>query len=236
MEDFTAAEERFITWTELLQEADSVACRQAVEEFEELMVTDQVCYYIWSEWAQLYLYGVWSPTRNTTAYGMLLERVMADERLADLDKESLPRLMGILGHNQVGDQAQNFPFYDSEERAGELTDYLGRRVLLMIIDTTCPSCLDIMQEVESCGAIMSAVADGQMELVVISLGVTPEALLPLLMEKRDTPWQIFCSGRSTLEAAYYDTAAAPFMLLLGPDGRVEAEMTRDTKNILEKLQ
>lgn len=236
MEDFVGAEERFVLWSELLLEADTVECRKAVGEFVELMAADEVCFYIWNEWAQLYLYGVWSPTRNDMAFEMLLRSVQADPRVADIDKEYVPRLLGILDHNQVGEMAQDFPFYDKDERRGELSDFRGRNVLLLLIDTTCPSCLDVMQEIEQSRVIMEAVADGRVEMVAISLGVIPSSLQELIEEKEGTPWRIYSTGRNTLEEAHYDTSAAPIFLLLAPDGSVEVSMTRDVKLVESRLR
>lgn len=236
LDDVAAAEERFLEWGKLLLEADTVESRQAVDEFVELMTSDEVCYLVWSEWTRMHLYGVWSPLRNNEVFEMLLRKLQDDDRVAPEHKDFVPRLLNVVTHNQEGQMAQEFSFYDKDERRGELSDFRGQRVLLLLIDTTCPSCLDMMQEVEESRAIMEAAVQGDVSLVAISLGVTPEELQPLIVAKEGTPWQFYCSGRGTLESAYHDTEAAPILLLLSPEGRVEVAMTRDVKSVAERLK
>lgn len=236
LDDVSGAEERFKEWCELLLGADSDAQRRAVGEFVEVMVADEVCYYVWSEWARMYLYGVWSPWRNTEAFGVLLERIAEDERVPAEGKDFVPRLQGLVAHNRVGEEAEEFTMYDTEAREYTLASFRGQRVLLLIVDTTCPSCVDTMQEVEKNGTIMEAVRGGEVALVAVAINQTPESVVQFAEEKRGTLWQIYCAAGGDLERSYYDTEAAPMLLLISHDGRVEVAMTRDVARLASKIK
>lgn len=231
LDDVEAAEQKLVAWGELLLEADSTAREASVGEFLEVMVADQVCYYVWSEWVMLHLYGVWSPVRNEEAVMMLLERVVADERIAPEDKAGIPELIGVLTHNRVGEAAQEFAMFDTQAAEYHLADFRGRRVLLLLIDTTCPSCVDTMQEIENSRGVMAASQRGELALVAVAINQNPQSVAHFAEQKSGTPWQIFCASGLEISRAHYDTQAAPVLFLLSPEGRVEVGMTRDVKSI-----
>ncbi len=229
LDDVEGAEMRFKEWCELLKSADAESQSGAVAEFVELMVADEVCYHVWSEWARIYLYGVWSPVRNDEAFGMLLQAIATDPRVPADGRDYVPRLMDVLAHNRVGDMAEDIRMYDAAAQERHLADFRGRRLLLLIIDVTCPSCVDTMQEIEDNRRVMGAAERGELAMVVVTINQTPESITPLVEDKKNTPWQIFCSSVGELDEAYYDTEAAPVMFLLSEEGRVEVGMTRDVE-------
>lgn len=235
LEDVTSAESRFMEWCALLKGADGAAKESAVEEFLSIAVADEVGYYVWSEWAITNLYGLWSPVRDVEAFEMLLRGIQSDGRVPAGGKEFVPRLLGFLTHNQEGSKAEELEMFDTVGERVHLSDFRGQRVLLLIVDTTCPSCVDTMQAVESNRTLTEAAQRGELTLVVVAINQTPEQIVTLAEEKRGTLWRVYCTSGGELEANYYDAEASPELLLLSHDGKVVVAATRNVDLLAERV-
>ncbi len=235
LESVDASEQMFVEWAGLLQGADRAVCERAIQEFVEIMVADPVGYHLWTEWANLHLYGLWSPVRNEEAFGMLLQRVWNDPRVPSENKQHIPRLEGILTHNGVGDKAEELAMYDAEGAVAKLSNLRGRRVVLVMVDTTCPSCVDTMQKIEQTEVIMEAAQRGEVALVAVAINQTPEGIATLTREKSPLGWHIYCASSGQLERSYYDSEASPMLFLLSHDGTVEVAMTRNAESLAEAV-
>jgi hypothetical protein len=235
LEDVDAAESRFLEWCALLGEADRAAKEAAIREFLELAVADEIGYYLWSEWAITTLYGLWSPVRDMESFEMFLRGIASDGRVPAGGKEFAPRLLGLATHNQEGSKAEVFEMFDPAGDKVLLSDFRGKRVLLLIVDTTCPSCVDTMQAVESNRTLSEAAQSGELALVVVAINQSHEEVVEFAEEKRGTLWRVFCTSGSELEKNYYDAEASPELLLLSHDGKVEVAATRDIDLLAERV-
>lgn len=231
LESVDSSEQMFLEWAELLLEADKESRSRATEEFVEVMVADPVGYHLWTEWVNHYLYGLWSPVRNEEAFEELLDRVWEDERVPAQNKEYIPRLKGLLGHNRVGAQAEDIEIYDAEGNGARLSDLRGRRVVLVVVDTTCPSCVDTMQSIEQNEVLMRASQRGELALVAVAINQTPEGIVELTGEKSPLGWSIYCASSGEFERSFYDSEASPMIFLLSHEGVVEVAMTRNLESI-----
>lgn len=236
MENVTEAEKNFMEWAEALLGADTATQQLAIGEFVEALAKDEVCYYIYTEWAGNYLYGLGSSVRNEYAFGQILRRIDADERFAEADRRFISRLLGILSHNRVGERAEELDMVDENGEFVKLSDFEGQRVLLLVVDTTCPSCIDMMQSVEHNNTVMRAAQYQELTLAVVAMGQRPESIAEFAKSNAERGWRTFCTGRGNLEEAYYDLDASPMLLLIGADGTVEVEMTRNVEAIGEILK
>ena len=235
MEDVTAAEKDFMEWSEALLVADTATQKLAVEEFVEALAKDEVCYYIYTEWAGNYLYGLASPVRNEYAFEQILRGIATDERFEMADRSFIPQLLEILTHNRVGDRAERLNMLTPEGEMVALSDFEGQRVLLLVVDTTCPSCVDMMKSVEQSREITRAAQYQELALVVVAMGQRPESIADFANSNTERGWQTFCTGRGDLERAYHDLDASPVLYLIGADGTVEVGMTRNLKEIEKML-
>jgi hypothetical protein len=231
LESVDSSEQMFLEWAELLLEADKESRSRATEEFVEVMVADPVGYHLWTEWVNHYLYGLWSPVRNEEAFEELLDRVWEDERVPAQNKEYIPRLKGLLGHNRVGTRAEDIEIYDAEGNGARLSDLRGRRVVLVVVDTTCPSCVDTMQSIEQNEVLMGAAQRGELALVAVAINQTPEGIVELTGEKSPLGWSIYCASSGEFERGFYDSEASPMIFLLSHEGVVEVAMTRNLESI-----
>jgi hypothetical protein len=231
LESVDSSEQMFLEWAELLLEADKESRSRATEEFVEVMVADPVGYHLWTEWVNHYLYGLWSPVRNEEAFEELLDRVWEDERVPAQNKEYIPRLKGLLGHNSVGTRAEDIEIYDAEGNGARLSDLRGRRVVLVVVDTTCPSCVDTMQSIEQNEVLMGAAQRGELALVAVAINQTPEGIVELTGEKSPLGWSIYCASSGEFERSFYDSEASPMIFLLSHEGVVEVAMTRNLESI-----
>lgn len=235
MEDVTEAERDFMEWAKALIVADTTTQRIATEEFVAALAKDEVCFYIYTEWACNYLYGLGSPVRNEYAFGQILRQIVADERFATTDRNFIPPLLDVLDHNRVGEGVEELNMLDPQGGLRSLADFDSQRLLLLIVDTTCPSCIDMMQSVEQSDAIMRAVQHQELSLVVVAMGQSPESIAEFATSNTERGWLTFCTGRGDLKRAHFDLNSSPVLYLIGEGGVVEVGMTRDLNEIEEKL-
>lgn len=236
MEDIATAEKEFEEWTRRLHAAEESVQMAAIEEFAQMMGSDAVGYYIYTEWAMNHLYGVWSPVRNERLYGHLLRLVAADARLEGEDRSYIPRILELMQHNRIGEMPEEVRMLDTAGVEWSFEDFRGRRVLVLMVDVSCVSCVDTIKRIESQKAIVGAQREGRLELVVVAVGQTPETLEPLEREHAPKGWRVMCASRSDIESAYFDLEAVPFITLLGAGGEIEMAMTRDVEALAERLK
>ena len=229
--DVSGSEERFVEWAELLTKSDSVVQKSAVEEFVDAISKDEICYYVYTEWAMNYLYGIWSPVRNEFAFEHILHRMATEEATAVYDKSHINHLLKILRHNRQGGFAEDFRMYDVDGNESNLSDLRGNNVLLLMVDTTCPSCVDFIKLVESQKGIMKASRRGELSLVVVAMSASKEMLADFAKLHEGSMWQIFSASRSDLDRAFYDVEASPMLFFLNPSGKIVVPMTRDVKAV-----
>lgn len=237
LEDLEGAEEVFVEWSRRLATADSNTQRRSMDSLVELMGKDEVCAYIYTEWAINFLYGLWSPTRNEESFGYLLQRIYEEEALAPIRSAELRRIREMLTHNRAGSRAEDFVLYDTLGEKSTLHEVRGKgAMLLLLVDITCPSCIDIIAEVEKQEVIMEAARSGELALLIVAIGAHPEQLAPFAEEHKGSLWEVRGATRGALEGAYYDTDAAPCLVLIGTEGNVEVDMTRNTEALTERLK
>ena len=224
------AQQQFRAWAELLAEADTTAQKNAIDDFVAKVCADEVCYYIYTEWAMGHLYGLWSPVRNEFAFEYLLRNLMANVSLAE-DNREFASLLDILAHNRVGERAEEFKMFSPAGVESCLLDYRGQRVVMVLVDVTCPSCVDIMTQIEANKEIMTAAERGELTLLLVAVGQIPESIGEFAARYEGTLWQVRCATRGDVARAHYDTNASPALFVIDADGVIEVGMTRDVKRV-----
>lgn len=228
------AEAHFQEWVTLLAEADTTAQKSAIEEFVTKVCSDEVCFYIYTEWAMGHLYGLWSPVRNEFAFEYLLRTLMNNVSLA-AENYDFVQLLDILAYNRVGEMAEDFVIYSAAGQESRLSDYRGRPVVMVQVDITCPSCVDVMTEIESNKGIMKAAESGNITLLLIAVGQIPESIGEFAAHYEGTPWQVRCTLRGNVERAHYDADASPSLFVIDADGMLEVGMTRNVEQVAKAI-
>ena len=229
------AEEEFKEWSRLLLKVDTATQQSAIEDFVAKVCGDEVCYYIYTEWALAHLYGLWSPLRNEYAFEHLLRTLIDNVEHAKSNHREYARLLDILTHNRVGDEAEDFGMMSPEGEESMLSDLRGERVLFLLVDITCPSCVDIMERVEAEREIMALAERAELTLVAVAVGQVPENIGEFVARHEGSLWNIRCASRSDAENAYYDTTASPALYLIDAEGRIEVGMSRYPEQIAKGL-
>ncbi|MBO7300683.1 MAG: DUF5106 domain-containing protein [Tidjanibacter sp.] len=235
LDNVTEAEADFREWCELLLKVDSLTQQSAIEELVAKVCVDEVCFYVYTEWAMSHLYGLWSPLRNEYAFEHLLRTLLANVDAAQDNSREFARLLDILTHNRVGEEALDFDMFSPEGERGKLSDYRGERVVLLLVDITCPSCVDIMASVEAQREIMALAERGELTLVAVAVGQVPENIDEFVARHEGSLWNIHCALRNDVESAYYDTTASPALYLIDAEGRMEVGMSRYPELIVKGL-
>jgi hypothetical protein len=228
------AQQEFKEWGELLAKADTTAQKSAIEDFVAKVCADEVCYYIYTEWAMGHLYGIWSPVRNEFAFEHLLRTLMNNVSLA-AENYDFVQLLDILAYNRVGEMAEDFVIYSPAGQESRLSDYRGRPVVMVQVDITCPSCVDVMTEIESNKGIMKAAESGDITLLLIAVGQIPESIGEFAAHYEGTPWQVRCTPRGNVERAHYDADASPSLFVIDEEGVLEVGMTRNVEQVAKAI-
>ena len=234
--DVEVAEQRFCKWIELIAKAEPQTQDDSIEALVEVLESDRVLSLVVGEWATNYLYGVGSSLRNQPIYRKWLTALDKSEAIPDEDKSYVGQHLGYINHNDVGQRIEEFTMNNREGESVAISDHIARPTLLLMVDTTCPSCVDMMQSVEECEPLRRALQRGALEWVLVAVGQTPESIVPLYDEKSPLGWSIFCASRGGLEESCFDTLAAPAMWLIDEQGVVVVPMTRDVAHLAKELK
>lgn len=234
--DVEVAEQRFCKWTELVAKAEPQAQDASIEALVEVLESDRVLSLVVGEWATNYLYGIGSPQRNQLIYRKWLMALDRSESIPEEDKSYVGQHLGYINHNDAGQRVEEFALTNRWGESVAIGDYLARPTLLLMIDTTCPSCVDMMQSVEECEPLRKAQQKGVLEWVLVAMGQSPESIAPLDDQKSPLGWSVFSAPRGLLEECHFDTSASPAMWLLDERGVVVVPMTRNVVRLADALK
>lgn len=127
--DYDAAQDRFAIFAEKAVAANEEDAFAAMDMLFDSLLTDEVAYYIYTEWMDAAFYNPLSPCRNASLYNKAVERIVSDAFFSE--RESAPFLQhrDWMQYNLVGSKAV----------APEIL-FDGRRTLVLVLDLGCPTC------------------------------------------------------------------------------------------------
>jgi len=218
-DDIDAAEDKFDRYIKLLNKVPKEAAATELMEFMDSAAQNEVAYMVWASWFEPYLHSLESPYRNDTLFEVWLNRVLEDDILDDYTKERLQKTKNVLKRNVAGRLAADVVLIDSEGVEFRISDLKGQRVLLMLLDADCPSCLDYLNEnlVEyghtTIRMIAVLVNGSHAHVQQISSRLSAEVL---------ARWKLaWCPGREVERGLVYDLDLIPSRILLDKENIVE---------------
>ena len=203
--DIRAAEEEFVQFAELASAAPGQDARAEIDRLFRQLRSDEVLYYVYTEWIVRAFYSTTSPCRNCELFIYSMQHVLEDGIVDGYDAELYAQFVTACQTNRVGDV---FRLPSLSDRSGnDVTIDKGQAILFLVVDLSCPSCLRALE-------IMS---ETYPEARHVALCKGPGGF-----PKMDG-WEFY---RTYDTESVYDISAAPFYFFVNADGVVEETYTR----------
>lgn len=196
-DDIRAAQRRFAVFAEQAAAAPEKDAEAAIDGLFDMLQTDTVAYYIYSEWMTVAFYSPFSPCRNSVLFAKVAGRLISDGIYSEYDCFPLRLKLEWMSFNLPGEKAV-VPSVNLD----------GRRTLVLVLDQGCPSCRAHL------GELSSAPEWGDVRRVALCIGSGPSPDVP--------GWEYFFPEEP---AAFFDPEQTPVYYVVSPDSLVEIPYT-----------
>lgn len=193
-DDYDAAQDRFAVFAEKAVAAGPDEAYDEIDVLFDSLKTDEVAYYIYTDWIDAAFYNPLSPCRNADLYGKAVERILSDGILSGRETDSFTRHLDWIQYNRVGDDA-----YLPEVALD------GHRTLVLVLDLSCPSCR------ESLSRMADSPEWTDVRRVAIGFGYGPHPDVP--------GWEYHYPETAS---SVFDPAITPVYFVVSADGKVES--------------
>lgn len=218
-DDIRVAEEKFDGYIDLLNKVPHDIAVESLTEFLDSASRNVVAYMVWAGWFEPYFHALQSPYRNDELFVAWLDKVLEDQIIDDGSMmEHLQHMRAMQDRNKVGDYPQDLVLRDDTGRELMLSEFTGRRTLLLFVDADCPSCLAALEE------NAKDYSRTDVNLVGVLVNGSKYHLDNIRMQLSDDvlkPWTFVCVSAARLDEALYDKTLLPFRMLISQEGLIE---------------
>ena len=125
----------------------------------------------------------------------------------------------VMDRNAVGVNPEDLPLYSENGAEFMLSDFYGKRMMVLFVDANCPSCLSALEE------NTKKYKGKNVRLLAILVNGTELHLSNVRRQLSDDvlePWTIaWCSAAVMENKGFYDKSLLPFRILVSKDGIIE---------------
>ena len=196
--NFDSAEDHFASFAEKLVKAPLKDIGPAVDELMEKLKSDEVSYYVYSEWIVMAFHSLLSPCRDPGIFNRFIEHFKTDGIMSEGEFSPLAELADKDLLNAVGTLC-TIPKL-SEEKLWKP----GEETLFLILNLDCATCV----------AALRALSEEPGRHIALCFGNTP---VPTL-----SGWEYYHPDGLD---EYFDLDAAPFWFTVDADGKVKTSYT-----------
>lgn len=218
-DDIDVAEEKFDGFIDLLSRVPFEEASETMLAFLDSASRNEVGYMVWATWFESYLHHLASPYRNDELFSIWLDKVFKDGILDEHTMKHLRQIKNVMDLNVVGQPAADVVLMDVDSTKYSISDFKGRRTLLLLLDANCPSCLDYLTE------NLKEYGKKDVTLVAVMINGSPMHIKSVSKSLHDDVlkyWKLlFCPGREIENGEVYDLTQVPYRMILAPDGKVE---------------
>lgn len=207
-------EQAFADYVDLLQLAPRDMARVSVETMLGKAAVYKPMYLHMLELYDKYLYDPNSPMRNEELYLVVLEAVLADDKLDEYERVRPAYQLSMARRNRVGTRAADLGYTTADGSQGTLYGIRADFTLLFFNNPGCPMCKELREEIGDSPLLSEMINRGTMKV----LAFYPDAELD---EWRDYASEIpasWINGYDTRQAVnnegVYDVRAIPSLYLL----------------------
>lgn len=195
--DVQAAEDQFADFCEKAVAAPREEALSELDRLFDILLTDTVAYYLYSEWCGSAFYSPLSPCRDAALFSHAVQRMVQDGVLNMDECAPLIRQREWAVLNLPGDPAVV---------PGISLD--GRRTLVLVLDLSCPSCREALE------LLAGSPEWTGVRRVAIGCGEGPQPTVP--------GWEYVFPEQAS---AVFDPQLTPVYYVVSPDGTVETSYT-----------
>lgn len=219
-EDIKAAEDKFDGYIELLSAVSHESAVENMKHFLDSAAQNVVAYMVWSGWFEPFLHAKESPYCNDKLFVAWLDKVLEDKVIDDGSQmEHLEMMRKCMSVNRAGMAPQDVTLIAEGGDECRLSDFAGKRTLMLFVDADCPSCLEGLKEnVEEYKGTDTKL------LAVLANGSSYHLgnIRRQLPEEVTSKWTfVFRSARSLENEGLYDSTLLPFRILVSSDWLIE---------------
>ncbi|MBR5042830.1 MAG: DUF5106 domain-containing protein [Bacteroidales bacterium] len=188
--NYSAAEERFARFAELLVQAPGDEAEKALGVLFDRIKEDEVSYYVYADWIESAFHNYLSPCRNPIIFGKAAELF---ERDGIIEQERIQKLRALAAQDMLNRPGEHCTVPDGAEAAGS--------ALYLVLNLDCRTCLQSLEALSK--------SHPEAEHIALCFGYSP---LPGL-----SGWKYLKpDGMGDI----FDLEAAPFWFLTADDGSV----------------
>lgn len=129
--NYQQLEDIFVRFSEKAVKAPEEDASAAINTLFDRLASDEVSYYVYSDWIKSSFYSILSPCRNGKLFGIAVDRIEKDGILDEATIERLSSLNRYISINQPGAKC-------TLPEGAIMPD--GAKTLYLVVDITCPSC------------------------------------------------------------------------------------------------
>ena len=138
--NYQQLEDLFVRFSEEAVKAPEEDAAAAINTLFDRLKSDEVSYYVYSDWMKSSFYSILSPCRNGRLFKIAVDRIVEDGILDESTIERLSSLNNYISLNQKG-QKCTLP------EGAILPD--GAKTLYLVVDISCPSCTAALRSLGS---------------------------------------------------------------------------------------
>lgn len=214
--DIDEAEDKFDGYIDLLSKVPHEVAVAEMTSFLDSAAQNVVGYMVWSGWFEPYFHSPQSPYKNDELFVAWLDKVLVDNVIDDGSMmEHLLYMRNVMDVNRIGSTLADLTVRDSNSEEFQLSEFLQKKTMILLVDANCPSCLESLEENVSAyrdaNLIAVLVGGGNLHLQNIRRQVAED-----ILEK----WTLLCVSQRRLEDSLYDTSILPTRLLVSENGEI----------------
>lgn len=195
--DIKAAQKRFTAFAVQAAAAPVQDAEAAIDGLFDMLQTDTVAYYIYSEWMTVTFYSPFSDCRSPALFAKVAQRLRSDGIYSEYDCFPLSLKSEWMSFNLPGERA-TVPSVTLD----------GRRTLVLVLDQGCPSCRAHL------GELVSRPEWKDVRRVALCIGSGPAPEVP--------GWEYFFPQEPS---AFFDPEQTPLYYVVSSDSLVEIPYT-----------
>ena len=202
-DNYSQAQDRFADFAELTVAVPAKQASAALDKLLDKLTSDEVSYYVYSEWLVAAYHSLLSPCRNPELFARCVERFRKDGIMNESEYAPLLELAAKDKLNAAGTELTLPLLKDASGEPATLA--FSQETVFAVINLDCATCV----------SALSALADKPGKHVALCFGHTPAPEIP--------GWEYFYSDSMD---EIFDLDAAPFWFTAGADGIIVTPYTR----------
>lgn len=139
--DYT--EQAYVDFLNVLINVDPSLARHGIDTLMCKAQIDNSMYAHFVSLSEKYLYDPNSPFRNEELYLMVLQTILANDKLPEIEKLRPQYQYDLALKNRIGEKAIDFEYTNTEGKKSRLYDQKAKHLLLFFFRPDCPTCKEV---------------------------------------------------------------------------------------------